>query len=371
MEPDSEMAIVVNEAKSVKPEIFRALRRCTGFNYWLNVSTPGEPVGDFYTSCQMWNTRKITYYDCPHQSPTEFEEDKVVLGEHSPLFRSKWLAEFTFVGGKYVVNQERLERVRRLAKNDEIPLLRQNEPLRIGLDIALSSNGDETTVVGIRGNKMTHLEVWREQDATKLADKIELYWLMRLRIKKDHGYINADDGGVGRAVIDILRKRGRIISRVLNQSPALNTAQFRNRGAELWYKFARFIEEGLLILIDDDKLYKQIASRKYKEEKGAAVDKLTLQNKKEMKAEGLPSPDRADALVLAVKDYNLNDYLQDAATVNNHTVVKKLSTKEQMDILEEKLLFAADKRKRKESQHSSFSLGAILGKKKQLPYAIK
>jgi phage terminase large subunit len=369
-----EMAIIVNEAKSVKPEIFRALRRCTGFNYWINVSTPGEPVGDFYLSTQLWKSRKITYYDCPHQSPKEFEEDKIVLGEHSPLFRSKWLAEFTFIGGKYVVNQERLERMRRRAKNGDIPELQQQMPISVGLDIALSSNGDETSVVAMKGNIQLHpTQTWREQDATKLADKIELYWLLVLRIPRNHPHINADDGGVGRAVIDILRKRGWNIRRVLNQSQALNTAQYRNRGAELWYKFARFVEEGIFILQDDEMLYKQLASRKYKEEKGASVEKLTLQNKKEMKAEGLPSPDRADALILAVKDYNIEDFLKELATVNTQTVKRKFNTEERIGQLEQQLWNSEFKENRRQpaKRHSRFSLGALLGRKKELPYAAK
>ena len=366
-----EMAIIVNEAKSVKPEIFRALRRCTGFNYWINVSTPGEPVGDFYLSTQMWKGRKVTYYECPHQSPKEFEEDKIVLGEHSPLFRSKWLAEFTFVGGKYVVNQERLERMRRRAKVDDIPLIKQDMVLRVGLDIALSSNGDETSVVSMKGNKQVHpTQTWREQDATKLADKIELYWLLVLKIQRSHPYINADDGGVGRAVIDILRKRGWAINRVLNQSQAINTKQYRNRGAELWYRFARFVEEGILILQDDDMLYKQIAARKYKDEKGASVEKLTLQNKKEMKSEGLPSPDRADALVLAVKDYNIEDFLKELATLSVQTVKQKLPTEHKMAELEQKLWDAEDRQRRVAKRHSRFSLSSLLGKKKD-HYATK
>jgi hypothetical protein len=193
--------------------------------------------------------------------------------------------------------------------------------------------------------------------------------MLVIRIKKTHLCITADDGGVGRAVIDILRKRGWNIRRVLNQSAALNTKQYRNRGAELWYRFARFVEEGLLILLDDDTTYKQIAARKYKDEKGASVEKLTLQNKKEMKAEGLPSPDRADAIVLALADYNVENFLKEAATHNTQTVVKTLSQQEQLDRLEEKIQWNREEKRRKAEGHSKFSLARILGRKKEITYA--
>jgi hypothetical protein len=363
MTPNSEMAIVVNEAKSVEPKIFRALKRCTGFNYWINVSTPGEPVGDFYESFENWpHKHRIDYNDCPHLSPEEYEEDKKILGEHSPLFRSKWLALFTFIGGKYVIPQGSLERLRKRNKVKDVPELFSNREKRIGIDIALSSGGDETTISGFKGNKQTDLYTIREQNAIKLADKIEMYLLITANVKKNHPYINADDGGVGRAVIDILRSRGWMINRVLNQSPALNKSQYRNRGAEIWFRFARFIEEGLLILKDDDKLYSQLASRKYKEDK-AAIEKLTLQNKKEMIAEGLPSPDRADATVLALKDYDIKEYLAASANIGADEEKKKIDPIVRIQELENRL-WEMEKRK-SNKEHSHYSLGSVLGKKEK------
>ncbi len=168
-------------------------------------------------------------------------------------------------------------------------------------------NGDETVIDYWRGNKELVRDVFRNQDATVLADNIEKSLISR-KIAKDNKYIFADDGGVGRAVIDILRRKGWIINRVLNQSAPKNKKQFRNRGAELWSKFNRLVETGIIIPLDDDKFYSQLSSRKYKESV-AGIDKLCLQAKKEMIAEGLPSPDRADAAILAFTDCKLVEWL--------------------------------------------------------------
>ncbi len=309
--PGCEMAILVNEAKSVSVEIFNALRRCTGYNYWINISSPGEPQGPFYKSYINWpNRRRISYFDCPHQSPDEFEEDRRELGEHSALFRSKWLALFTFVGGRYVVDHQKLEELKDKIRRDRIPLLKQNLAYRIGLDIALSTDGDESVISVWKGNKQTHQFTYRIKDGTLLAAAIERDLLTNVRIPVNHPYIFADDGGLGRPVIDILNRRGFRINRVLNNSASKSKKLYKNRGAQNWYKFARLVERGILILKDDDRLHNQIASRKYKET-DAGIDKMTLEPKKDMIAEGYPSPDRADAAVLAFTDLDLKDFLDE------------------------------------------------------------
>ena len=359
LEPNSEMMIIVNEAKSVAPEIFRALRRCTGFNIWINVSTPGEPVGDFYNSFELWpNKRRVTYFDCPHLSPEEFESDRRELGEHSPLFRSKWLALFTFIGGRYVINQEKLE----LLRNKRNLIRNIGDTIRVGIDIALSNNGDESVIQYFRGNKHTKQSIFRNKDATILADNIEKD-LINNKIEKSHEHIFADDGGVGRAVIDILRRKGWNIYRVLNQSSPKNKRSYRNRGAELWYKFNRLVEESAIILLEDNKLYSQLASRKYKEST-AGIDKLTLQSKKEMISEGLPSPDRADAVILAFTDVKLEDFLDKFLEENNEVKndSKKMTSEEIEELLIDHILI---ERKFKAKKASHFSLNSIMEKRKK------
>lgn len=332
----AEMAIIVNEAKSVRPEVFRGLRRCTGFSHWINVSTPGEPLGDFYNSFINWKHKvRITYFDCPHQSPEEFEADRKELGEHSPIFRSKWLALFSFTSGKYVINQEKLEKLKHKIKHNLVDEI--GNEIRVGIDVALSTNGDESVISFFKGNRQLQQICIRNKDATILADNLEKH-LIDNKIAKNCNSIFADDGGVGRAVLDILRRKGWQINRVLNQSPARNKKQYRNRGAEIWSKFARLVDEGLIILLEDERLYSQLSSRKYKEST-AGIDKLCLQSKREMIAEGLPSPDRADACVLAFSNIKVNDFLDEAEKEEKEeTKDSKKMTREEV----EELLIAND-----------------------------
>jgi len=320
MRPNAEFAIIVNEAKTVAPGIFRALRRCTGYNYWLNVSTPGlVPAGDFYNSWLNWkHRRRVTKYDCPHHADDDFEQDKKELGEHSALFRSKWLALFTTVDGDTIIPAGAIEKLKNKIKDKQMLSRCQHWPIRVGLDLA--AGGDEVVVAAFRGNKQIGMWHWREKDTTKTVDKIEDILTHELNLKKDHNTIYADDGGVGRAMIDMLKRSGWInIRRVLNQSAAKNKGIYRNRGAELWYNVRRLIEEGILWLLPDEKLWSQFATRRYKKVgEGAAVDKVQLESKLAAKAEGLPSPDRADATVLALTGLTYVSFYNAELVVKTH-----------------------------------------------------
>lgn len=373
LEPGAEMAIIVNEGKSVTPDIFGALRRCTGYNYWLNVSSPGEPSADFYRAFTNWkHKRKVDFYDCPHMSQEDFDEDKRELGEHSALFRSKWLALFTTVGGNVVISQDSIEKCIKVNQFQEYNHKFKHWPKRVGIDLA--AGGDENSVQIWIGNKRVFHEEWREKDTTLTADRIDRI-LTSQQIPKDHSYIKADDGGVGHAIIDMLRRKGWSIRRVLNQSAAKRKKnEFGNHGAEMWFSVGRLIEEQLILLpIDDSKLVEQLGQRYYKQQ--ASQGRITLQSKIEAKAEGKPSPDRADGMVLALEDLRVEDFLADDKVVSNAKLRSKLGiTQEEIQKNFDNIIYDTEFKNEVEQKASARgSLNVILKNqtKKLLPFEQK
>lgn len=314
MVPNAEMAIIVNEGKSVTEEIHEALRRCTGFNYWLEVSTPGEPTGFFYHAATTWkNMRRVTSYDCPHLSEDEREDDKLTLGEHSALFRSKHLALFTSIGGQVIITQELIDKLR--AARPLFSVVGWQD--KVGIDLAA---GAAENAIYIRNGLVVKASLFfHETDTTITADRIERF-LLDKGISKEHEYIFADDGGVGHAIIDMLRRKGWNIKRVLNQHAAADKRNYGNKGAENWYRTKRIFEEGFFdveSLPDNDNpkvsTLNQLVNRRYKQQLTGA--RIFLESKKEAIAHGRPSPDRADALILTFTGETLEDYIK-ARTVN-------------------------------------------------------
>lgn len=311
IEPYRPFLKIANECKSIDEEIFKALNRCTGFSHYLMVSSPGESKGSFHHSWKMgqegksnWKSRTITVYDCPHANVEEMESDRLEFGENSAYFRSKWLALFTSIDSMVVINQEIVIKCLDFCR---IHLYR-NWPKRVGMDLA--AGGDECVVSIWQGNKRINQLAWRERDTTISSIKIDQFLTLN-GISKESDYLKADDGGVGRGIIDQLVRMGWIkIHRIMNQSPAKNKKAYGNKGAEMCFNFMRLIEEGLLMLpSDDDQFMHQLTSRHYKQAQGSN-NRIFLRSKADEKAEGFKSPDRLDAAMLANEDLRVNDFLE-------------------------------------------------------------
>jgi len=331
IEPGCEMAIIINEAKSVAPEIFRALRRCTGYNYWIEVSTPGAPHGDFYKHFTNWiNKRHVSTFDCPHLSEDERKADLEELGANSALYRSKHLALFTSEDGQCIIPIESIDRIKVLSRSQVIPVTHQDWDDRIGLDLA--AGGDENSITKTRGNTIKKQINFREKDTVITAARIDAE-LTAMSIPKTHPHIYADDGGVGKAIIDMLvTNYSWTIARINNQSPASDKKHYRNRGAENWYRVKRIIEEAVFRLdFEDDKLYEQLSNRYFKQE--ASQGRITLESKGEAKANGRPSPDRADSFILSLTGLTVSDFLKEEVSNDKKALKYRVGYKTQEELM--------------------------------------
>ena len=313
---NAELCLLMNESKTIGDNIFDAFKRCDGYNRWIEVSSPGKTSGHMFTTYKrsvmypepmiqgQWYSRKVTAYDCPHKSINEIEEDKIDMGEHSPLFRSKNLAEFTSLDEQVVITQEALQKC--LAyRSDDDSFIDLGIGKRSGLDLAVG--GDENALVVTEGNKIIGEEYFRASDPSLTVDLVISFWqkygMTPEQVKKG---TFADHGGVGAVFAAMFRDKGWEPNWIMNQSRAMRTDRFGNRGAELWWNFKRLIEECMLMLPKNNlKLHSQLTSRYYKQQENTG--KIILESKREAKSKGHGSPDRADALVLAFTGISVQD----------------------------------------------------------------
>ena len=297
--PKGELAIVINEGKTVNDRIFEALERCT-FNRWIVISSPGKTNGRMYNDYKRADVypepfrfgrtyaRKVTAKECPHISELRIEQEKASYGEHHPWFRSARLAEFTSLDEAVVVTMESVQR----CINFPGPHISFGK--RAGLDLA--TGGDENAICVVDGNKITDMLAFKAGDNV-VNFCIELFEKHGFK-KANSRNIYADHGGVGAAYAQNFREKGWELSWIMNQSKPINPAGiYGNRGAELYFNLRRLIDECLILGISDPKLISQLTSRYYTQHK--TQGRIILEAKREARAKGHGSPDRSDALALA------------------------------------------------------------------------
>lgn len=294
-EPGAEMAVIINEAKSITDEMFQAFSRFTGYNYWLEISSPGKNSGHFFKRCTRskyafpdklhigeFYWRRVTAFDCPHLLGKHIEHLKDEHGEQSLIYRSQVLAEFTSLDEAAFIPSTLFENY------PNNPPRTFGLPNRAGIDLSLG--GDETVAYFFVHGKL-HLRTTKIRNEAILHNQI-ISWIKEFNITPSE--VRIDDGGLGRPIVQRVQNAGYDVVPIRNEARSTNPNFFKNRGVENWNRIKRALEDRLFPIIHDDLTRQQLCTR------GFSVKGIVtlLEPKAEMRSRGLSSPDRADALAL-------------------------------------------------------------------------
>lgn len=162
--------------------------------------------------------------------------------------------------------------------------------LIIGVDPAIGDN-DRTAIIRRRGRLAYNLQVVSNHNTMEIAGLVK-------RIIHDERPVKVyiDSIGIGAGVVDRLREMGYDIVEGINVSKSAHDKErFRNRRAELWSELRDWLTQDLSVQIpDDDELHAELCSVGFKYNSNG---QLQIEGKDEMRARGMNSPDRADALM--------------------------------------------------------------------------
>lgn len=287
------LMLVIDEAKTVKEDIFQAAERCRPDRF-LIASSPGGRQGPFYRAFtkerNVWNCLPpVTVDDCPH-IPVEHKETQLAKwGDRHPLVRSMLFAEWmdTDDGLMSLVLPDWIER----CIQHPPPVDRSSLP-SAGLDFA--AGGDENVIAILRGNHFDRLICWRDTNTMAAVGRIVME-LKRAGIEPDQVF--ADATGLGHPMCDRLTEVGWPVHRVNFGEAPFDREKFADRGTEIWNVGARYIEQQEVALPDDRELESQLCARR---QGILSRGVLKLQSKEDLRKLGEPSPDRADAVMLAL-----------------------------------------------------------------------
>jgi hypothetical protein len=285
------LLIVVDEAKTVSDGIFEAITRCQPTRL-LIASSPGGTSGAFYRAftkeAQLWKPHAATAADCPHIPLTYHDEVIAKYGEKHPLTRSILFGEFMDLDGdSLVIGFNQLQ-----ACLTSPPDFKPGQVRLAGVDFA--AGGDCNVLVVRDGNKILPITAWRERDTMSAVGRF-IVEFKKAGLDADNIY--ADASGLGLPMCDALSEAGWDVNRVNFGSAAYDADAYTNRAAEMWYGMAKRIEAADIILPDDEELTAQLTCRRTMTN---SRGKLGVESKDSMKARGIGSPDKADALALAL-----------------------------------------------------------------------
>ena len=289
------LLMVVDEAKTVADPLFEAISRCQPTRL-LIASSPGGTSGAFYRAftkeANMWQKHAVTAFDCPHITQTQIDEVVQRYGEKHPLTRSMIYGEFVDIGlESLVINLTQLQNC-----HNTPPRFRPGVRIA-GVDFA--AGGDQNVICISDGNKILPMIAWREKDTMAAVGRF-IVEFKKAGLEANNIY--ADSGGMGMVMCDALAESGWVVNRVNFGATAYDNNAYTNRSAEMWYGMAKKIEDAEIILPEDEDLTAQLTCRRtITNSKG----KLGVESKDSMRARGIASPDRADALALCLSSTNM------------------------------------------------------------------
>lgn len=275
---------------------------------FLAIGNPDDPETEFKKICDPgsgWNVIPISAFDTPNFTgepvPDNIRpllvgkvwvgEKKRKWGEQNPFWISKVLGQFpeTTVDGLIPV---------RWIKNAQLRDVAPTAPHEMGLDVGGGSNN--STYCQRAGFRYRILR--RDQNPDTMATCGQLIAMITDRQQKiptaPYTRVKVDEIGIGRGVVNRAHELKQVVVLGVNVSrPAKDPQHFANIRAEGYWALRELFQNNLIdIDADDDDLAAQLVDLRYKRNSRGQVQ---MESKDDIKRRGKPSPDDADALMLA------------------------------------------------------------------------
>lgn len=296
--------VILDEACGVPDQLWTAVEAITtnADCRILAIGNPDDPSTEFGNVCKPgsgWNVIGISAFDTPNFTdefvpanirpllldPEWVEDKKRRWGVDSARYIAKVLGEFPEVGEDTLISPALIEAAQQRT-------LDPTTDQRLGVDVARYGT-DSTIIVHAQGPVARVTGEHSKQSTTETTGQV-------VTAARDlHGpfTIRVDGVGVGGGVVDQLAEQGWPVIDMQAGSRAMDSERFVNARAEWYWGLRERFEQGDIdIDPDDDDLAAQLGALKYKYTSRGQVQ---IESKDEMRKRGLPSPDRADGLMLA------------------------------------------------------------------------
>ena len=312
------MLIVVDEAEGVSEGIYEAIDAVmTGGNCKLLLI--GNPISDsgafrraFYEDRRMFHTITISALESPN-----VEQQRAVIpglttaewvaeraaqwGEESPMYQARVLGRFCDHPQERLIPLSKIEQAiaRHAIARDTMACHAKGPPEEeeekeaatvLAVDVA-RFGADQSVLVIANSDTVLEMKAYRGLDTMELTGRI-----VEAHRRWKPQRIVVDEIGIGAGVVDRLKELNLPVTGINVGRPARQRQLFANLRAEGYWGLYELFNQEAIAIPNDPELAGQLSSlRPGQNSRG----QLFIEKKDELRARGLPSPDKADALMLA------------------------------------------------------------------------
>jgi hypothetical protein len=294
--------VILDEACGVPEQLWTAVEAITTNAECriLAIGNPDDPNTEFGKVCKPgsgWNIIRISAFDTPNFTdewvpdglrpllldPDWVEDKRRRWGVASPRYTSKVEGDFPDIGEDVLITPAMI-------------LAAQQRTLEPGpwgiLGVDVARFGSDRTVIALRQGPVARVI----GDYSKLATTETSGHVVAAKREYSADEIRVDGVGVGGGVVDQLVEQGHEVLDMQSGAGAVDSEHYLNARAEWYWALRERFEQGDIdIDPDDDDLAAQLGAIKYKYTSRGQVQ---IESKDDMRKRKLPSPDRADALML-------------------------------------------------------------------------
>lgn len=314
---EDNMLFIIDEASGVADPIMEAiLGTLTGENNKLLMCgnptrTSGTFFDAFHTDRALYQCRTVSSADSPRTNKSNIDSLIRKYGKDSNVVLVRVYGEFPKQEDDVLIGLTLIEHGCMLDLAEGLPIKR----ISFGVDVARYGR-DETVIALNVGGKVTLPVMFRGQSLmTTVGSVIRLYREVISEYPAYRGkiFVNIDDCGLGGGVTDRLEEvkreeklhrlmivpvnaAGKVPDETIKDGKVRARDIYDNMTTYLWGTVKELLMADELSLENDNDMVAQFSYRKYKL---TSRGKILLESKEEMKARGINSPDRADAVALS------------------------------------------------------------------------
>ena len=304
------MLVVVDEAEGVAEPIYEAVEAVmtSAHPTLLLIGNPTTTSGGFHRAFHresgIYETITMSALESPNVEQGRIvipglttaewvEERRALWGENSEMFRARVMGEFPDRGEDNLIAISDIDDA--TYPPGEVPAATGGyEPVILGVDVA-RFGVDRSVIMVRRGDVVVDVRVFHGFANTAVAGAV----IAAVRDRSPR-QITVDETGLGSGVVDILREQGQPVYGFNGSAAPLREEVIcANLRAEGYWTLARRFREHSIRIPRDAELIAELASLRYRYN---SRGKVLMESKESMKNRGLPSPDKADALMLAFLD---------------------------------------------------------------------